>query len=95
MTEGGGKLAKELNLQFLDYVQRTGKRWIATYGQTEGTARMAYLAPEFAMVKCGSIGKAVPNGELYLTDPEGRVIEESNREGESVSYTHLTLPTIA
>ncbi len=82
LTQGGGKLAKELNLQFLDYVQRTGKRWIATYGQTEGTARMAYLAPEFAMVKCGSIGKAVPNGELYLTDPEGRVIEESNREGE-------------
>ena len=82
LTQGGGKLAKELNLQFLDYVQRTGKRWIATYGQTEGTARMAYLAPEFAMAKCGSIGKAVPNGELYLTDPEGRVIEESNREGE-------------
>lgn len=82
LTQGGGKLAKELNLQFLDYVQRTGKRWIATYGQTEGTARMSYLAPEFAMAKCGSIGKAVPNGELYLTDPEGRVIEESNREGE-------------
>lgn len=82
LTQGGGKLSKELNLQFGDYVQRTGKRWIATYGQTEGTARMAYLPPEFAKTKCGSIGKAVPNGELYLIDQEGRVIEKNNREGE-------------
>lgn len=82
LTQGGGKLSKELNLQFVEYAQDTGKRWIATYGQTEGTARMAYLAPEFARVKCGSIGKAIPNGELFLVDVEGKVIEENNREGE-------------
>ena len=82
LTQGGGKLSRELNLQFVEYAQQTGKRWIATYGQTEGTARMAYLPPEYALSKCGSIGKAVPNGELYLIDAEGRVIEENNREGE-------------
>ena len=82
LTQGGGKLSKELNLQFVEYTQKTGKRWIATYGQTEGTARMAYLPPEFAMAKCGSIGRAVPNGELFLIDEEGNVIEECNREGE-------------
>lgn len=82
LTQGGGKLSRELNLQFVEYAQKTGKRWIATYGQTEGTARMAYLSPEFAMSKCGSIGRAVPNGELFLIDEKGIVIEESNREGE-------------
>lgn len=82
LTQGGGKLSRELNLQFVEYARQTGKRWIATYGQTEGTARMAYLPPEFALSKCGSIGKAVPNGELYLTDTGGQVIEENNREGE-------------
>lgn len=82
LTQGGGKLSRELNLQFVEYAQKTGKRWIATYGQTEGTARMAYLDPEFALSKCGSIGKAVPNGELFLVDTEGNVIEKNNQEGE-------------
>lgn len=82
LTQGGGKLSKELNLQFVEYVQKTGKRWIATYGQTEGTARMAYLPPEYALSKCGSIGKAVPNGELFLIDSEGQLVKESHKEGE-------------
>lgn len=82
LTQGGGKLSRELNLQFVEYTRKTGKRWIATYGQTEGTARMAYLPPEYALVKCGSIGKAVPNGELFLVDEQGDVIEENNEEGE-------------
>ena len=82
LTQGGGKLSRELNLQFVEYAQKTGKRWIATYGQTEGTARMAYLPPEYALLKCGSIGKAVPNGELFLVDDLGDVIEGNNQEGE-------------
>lgn len=82
LTQGGGKMPKDLNLQFVEHAQKTGKRWIATYGQTEGTARMAYLPPEYALLKCGSIGRAVPNGELYLLDREGQVIEENGIEGE-------------
>ena len=71
-----------MNLQFVEYAQKTGKRWVATYGQTEGTARMAYLPPECALSKCGSIGKAVPNGELFLVDDQGKVIEGNNQEGK-------------
>ena len=81
LTQGGGKLSRELNLQFVEYAQKTGKRWIATYGQTEGTARMSYLPPEYALAKCGSIGKAVPNGELFLVDDRGDVIEGNKQEG--------------
>ena len=40
----------------------------ATFGTTETSARMAYLPPEMARLKTGSIGKAIPEGELFLLD---------------------------
>ena len=43
---------------------------------------MAYLPPEYAISKCGSIGRAVPNAELSLIDSDGSVIELPNTEGE-------------
>jgi len=82
LTQGGGKMPRPLNLQFAEYAKEQGKRWIATYGQTEGTARMAYLPPEYAISKAGSIGRAVPNGELSLIDDKGKLIETPNTEGE-------------
>ena len=82
LTQGGGKMSRPLNLKFAEYCHDNGKRWIATYGQSEGTARMAYLPPEYAISKCGSIGRAVPNAELSLVDSEGKVIETPNTEGE-------------
>ena len=82
LTQGGGKMPRPLNLKFAEFCRDTGRRWIATYGQSEGTARMAYLPPEYAISKCGSIGRAVPNGELSLIDSEGRLIETPNTEGE-------------
>lgn len=82
LTQGGGKVPRPLNLEFAEYAKEKGKRWIATYGQSEGTARMAYLAPEYAISKCGSIGRAVPNGELSLIDDQGSLIETPYTEGE-------------
>ena len=82
LTQGGGRMSKELNLKFAEYCREHGKRWVATYGQSEGTARMAYLPPEYAVSKCGSIGFAVPNGELSLMDSEGNTITLPNVEGE-------------
>lgn len=82
LTQGGGKLSHQLNLKFAEYCRDNGKRWIATYGQSEGTARMAYLPPEYAVDKCGSIGIAVPNGELSLIDDNGNNISGNGIEGE-------------
>ena len=82
LTQGGGKMPRQLNLQFVEYAQEHDKRWIATYGQTEGTARMAYLPPEYAISKVGSIGRAVPNAELSLIDENGNPIETPYTEGE-------------
>jgi len=82
LTQGGGKMSKELNLKFVEYCRDNGKRWVATYGQSEGTARMAWLPEEYAISKLGSIGVAVPNGELSLRDTEGNEIKESPAMGE-------------
>lgn len=82
LTQGGGKMPKALNLKFAEYCRDNGKKWIATYGQSEGTARMAWLPAEYAINKVGSIGIAVPNGELSLVDMDGNLITEANVSGE-------------
>lgn len=82
LTQGGGRMPKELNLKFAEFCRGTGKKWIATYGQSECTARMAWLPPKWAVEKVGSIGIAVPNAELSLIDMEGNPITTPNTEGE-------------
>jgi len=84
LSQGGGKMSKQLFADFSTFAKKNNKRFIATYGQTEGTARMSYLAPEDAIQKIGSIGKPIPNGKFYLIDTEAKIIEESNISGELV-----------
>lgn len=82
LTQGGGKMPTDLNIKFAEYCRDNGKRWIATYGQSECTARMAYLPAKWALDKVGSIGIAVPNGELSLIDADGNLITTPRTEGE-------------
>ena len=82
LTQGGGKMPTNLNIKFAEYCRDTNKRWIATYGQSECTARMAYLPAKWALDKVGSIGIAVPNGELSLIDTDGQLITTPHTEGE-------------
>lgn len=84
ICQGGGKLRQELFKQLASYCTDNGKRFFATYGQTEGTARMAYLPPELSCSKTCSIGMAIPGAELYLVDEAGDVIQPSEAEGELV-----------
>ncbi len=83
-SQGGGKLDEGLHREFAEYAQKTGRRFIVTYGQTEGSARMAWLPPEYALEKCGSIGKAIPNGKLYIVDEDGKVVDRPDTIGEMV-----------
>lgn len=82
LTQGGGRMPKELNLKFAEWCRDTGRQWIATYGQSECTARMVWLPAKWAIEKVGSIGIAVPNGELSLIDMDGNPIATPNTEGE-------------
>jgi len=42
------------------------------YGQTEATARLTYLAPEFLNEKIGSIGKAIPGVHIDILNDQGK-----------------------
>jgi len=82
LSEGGGRLPDELYEEFALYCKNSGKKFIPTFGQTECTARMALLPPEISYEKKGSIGRAIPEGELYLIDDDGNVIPDGEGEGE-------------
>jgi acyl-CoA synthetase (AMP-forming)/AMP-acid ligase II/acyl carrier protein len=75
VTQAGGKLAPERVTQYLRLGQRRGWDFVVMYGQTEATARMAYLPTELADRHPSAIGVAIPGGELRLepvddvTDP--------------------------
>lgn len=84
ITQGGGKMTEELFKACADYAEQKGKCFIATYGQTECTARMAYLPAELATTKTCSIGIAEPGGQLSIIDKDGRETFEGEAEGEMV-----------
>lgn len=82
LAEGGGSLSENEFKMWAEYASRNGKRFFATFGTTETSARMAYLPPSLAMEKTGSIGIAIPEGELFLLDEDGKEIKEIEAQGE-------------
>ncbi|MEY8396212.1 AMP-binding protein [Lachnospiraceae bacterium 45-P1] len=82
LSQGGGKLTDARFIQLAEYAQKTGKRFIASFGTTETSARMACLPAELALTKTGSIGRAIPEGELFLTDENGTILTDLIAEGE-------------
>jgi acyl-coenzyme A synthetase/AMP-(fatty) acid ligase len=82
LAEGGGKLSDTLFQTFADYAVEKGKRFFATFGTTETSARLAFLPPEQAVTHIGSIGHAIPEGKLILVDENGQEITEADVEGE-------------
>lgn len=84
ITQGGGKLTEAMWNTLTQYAQDKGKQFIATYGQSECTARMAYLPPEMAKEKICSIGVAEPGGQLSIVDDNGNETFEGEAQGEMV-----------
>lgn len=84
ITQGGGKLTPEMFRALAMYAEEKGKKFIPTYGQSECTARMAYLPPELAMTKTCSIGMAEPGGQLSLIGDDGQETFEGEGTGEMV-----------
>lgn len=86
MTQAGGKLTIELHKEFAEFAANTGRKFVVMYGQTEATARMAYLPADQSLEKAGSMGIAIPGGKFILTDISGNEIQDEEVVGELV-YT--------
>lgn len=92
MTQAGGKLLPALHKRFAEYALENNKKFIVMYGQTEATARMAYLPSEKSLEKYGSMGIAIPGGKFELWDLNKKVINQANVAGELVySGDNVTL----
>lgn len=91
-TQAGGKLSPELHREFAEYAVKTGRHFVVMYGQTEATARMAYLPYEKALEKYGSMGIPIPGGRFALIDVNGNEITATDTVGELVyEGTNVTL----
>tara|TARA_Y100001968_G_scaffold296094_1_gene304032 strand:- start:20331 stop:21704 length:1374 start_codon:yes stop_codon:yes gene_type:complete len=84
VTQAGGKLSKEEVIWLSNIGNANKYKVFIMYGQTEATARISYLEPKMTIEKAGSIGKAIPGGELYLENEREEVITASNLEGELI-----------
>lgn len=84
LTQAGGKLSPELAEEFFDICCQKKIKFIVMYGQTEATARMSWLPWEKLRKKPGSIGIAIPGGEFWIEDDNGKKIQEPEKVGELV-----------
>lgn len=69
LQQAGGKLQSVLIQELVDSVPQA--QVYVMYGQTEGTARLSYLAPELLATKLGSIGKGIPGVTLDVLAENG------------------------
>jgi acyl-CoA synthetase (AMP-forming)/AMP-acid ligase II len=70
-TQAGGALKPDLIRHYGEKIHKGRSRFFIMYGQTEATARISYVPPDMLMNKIGSIGVAVPGGELALEGEAG------------------------
>ncbi|NQT24763.1 AMP-binding protein [candidate division KSB1 bacterium] len=69
ITQAGGSMAVSVQKE-VDKVLSPAKL-VVMYGATEASARLSYLDPEMLHKKWGSIGKAIPNVDLFVANERG------------------------
>jgi acyl-CoA synthetase (AMP-forming)/AMP-acid ligase II len=74
LTQAGGRLSPDRVAQVEQLCHRRGWKFFVMYGQTEATARIAYLPPERLKDKPGAIGVAIPGGKLSLDHDSGELL---------------------
>lgn len=84
LTLAGGRMDPVRVLQVSDICRNRGIRFVPMYGQTEATARIAWLPHDEVPRRPGSIGGAIPGGRLWLEDEAGQVITDDGRVGELI-----------
>ncbi|QCR31516.1 AMP-binding protein [Lysinibacillus sp. SGAir0095] len=74
LTQAGGRLKEKLVKLFAQYAKEQNKRFFVMYGQTEASPRMSYIPSERVLEKAGSIGIAIPGGDLSIDSQTGELI---------------------
>ncbi len=90
MTQAGGRMDNSRKLKMHGICKAKNIRFYSMYGQTEATARMAYLPPDDLERKPGSLGGAIPGGRLWIEDEAGHLVDSPDQVGELV-YSGLNV----
>ncbi|MEJ2425396.1 MAG: class I adenylate-forming enzyme family protein [Candidatus Thiodiazotropha sp.] len=85
LTQAGGAMAPALTDKLVAALPDT--RIFIMYGQTEASARLAYLPPEKLIEKRGSIGIAIPDTVIEVRNAQGRVAQ-AGETGEICASGH-------
>jgi acyl-CoA synthetase (AMP-forming)/AMP-acid ligase II len=95
VTQAGGRLPAERVRHYAALGRRDGWRFFVMYGQTEATARMAYLPPERAERHPTCIGIPVPGGAFRLAPLSDRPEPDTGElvySGPNVMLGYATTP---
>ena len=71
VTQAGGRLAPERVRAYAELGQRRGWDLYVMYGQTEATARMAYLPPDLALTHPHAVGHPLAGSSFDLETVDG------------------------
>ncbi|MDE0975296.1 MAG: AMP-binding protein [Candidatus Nanopelagicales bacterium] len=66
ITQAGGRMEPNAVVRFSELCRESGCDFYVMYGQSEATARIAYLEPELALTHADCIGRPIPGGNLWL-----------------------------
>lgn len=72
VTQAGGAMTRAAVTRLREELPHT--RVYVMYGQTEATARIAYLPPEFLDAKAGSVGRPIEHTEVEICNPQGEAL---------------------
>lgn len=71
LTQAGGAMSADMVRTAHASLAQQGTELFIMYGQTEATARIAYLPPSRLPELAESIGQAIPDGKLWIEDDYG------------------------
>ena len=86
MTQAGGRLSAETVKFFAELGKQNNFKFWVMYGQTEATARIAYLPHNQVLNRTESIGIPIPEGRIELSDAQGAPIEKAGEVGELIYF---------
>ncbi len=92
VTVAGGKLPPERVTQYHELGRSRGWDFVVMYGQTEATARMAYLPPQLAARYPHAVGVAIPGGCLRVDHADEHGVGELVYAGPNVMMGYAETP---
>ncbi|MFX0577361.1 AMP-binding protein [Nocardia nepalensis] len=92
ITQAGGRLAPERVRAYARLGKRAGWDFVVMYGQTEATARMAYLPAELAGKHPDCIGVPIPGGRFTLEPVPDAEEKELVYHGPNVMMGYARCP---